>query len=601
MYDTISYKNIQLKRREKTMKIKETFFGIFRGLKDSLKRFPLTIGLSTICVILMIYYTEVGLKSSENFRETLSRVIMIYTLGIPLSLSIKVFFERKESYKKSLLYTAFVVGGIILALYYYIFLPDLHMVSITRYIGINLILYLTFIFIPYLSNNDSFELYVIRILTRFFTTVVYSMVLFLGLVAILFTIDELLGVNVRGEIYIYFWFTVVGVFAPSFFLAGVPVKNEKLELEHYPKLFRVLILYIVMPLISVYTIILYIYFGKIIITTQWPQGLVSHLVLWYSVISVSVLFLITTLLAKNNWAKRFMQVFPKVIIPLIVMMFISMGIRINAYGVTENRYYVVVLGIWVFLVMIYFSFAKNFRNIILPISLAIIAFISIMGPISSYSISKYSQNKRFEEILIRNNMLKENQLITSSSKISQEDKKQLSSILRYFHLNHSLKDIKHLPDKFRLNNVEEVFGFKLSEEYDQYNDEYFNFNTWGSREPLDIKGYDYLFDTRNVKVNNSKQGPLAIQYDYETGMVKIFMEGKEVYSKDLTDYVNVLLEKYGTKQKERGLSVEEMSFTDENSRLKVKIQFYNVSGRIDNFSGKADSKGLEYNILIKIK
>lgn len=583
------------------MKIKETFFGIFRGLKDSLKRFPLTIGLSTICVILMIYYTEVGLKSSENFRETLSRVIMIYTLGIPLSLSIKVFFERKESYKKSLLYTAFVVGGIILALYYYIFLPDLHMVSITRYIGINLILYLTFIFIPYLSNNDSFELYVIRILTRFFTTVVYSMVLFLGLVAILFTIDELLGVNVRGEIYIYFWFTVLGVFAPSFFLAGVPVKNEKLELEHYPKLFRVLILYIVMPLISVYTIILYIYFGKIIITTQWPQGLVSHLVLWYSVISVSVLFLITTLLAKNNWAKRFMQVFPKVIIPLIVMMFISMGIRINAYGVTENRYYVVVLGIWVFLVMIYFSFAKNFRNIILPISLAIIAFISIMGPISSYSISKYSQNKRFEEILIRNNMLKENQLITSSSKISQEDKKQLSSILRYFHLNHSLKDIKHLPDKFRLNNVEEVFGFKLSEEYDHYNDEYFNFNTWGSGEPLDIKGYDYLFDTRNVKVNNSKQGPLAIQYDYETGMVKIFMEGKEVYSKDLTDYVNVLLEKYGTKQRERGLSVEEMSFTDENSRLKVKIQFYNVSGRIDNFSGKADSKGLEYNILIKIK
>lgn len=583
------------------MKIKETFFGIFRGLKDSLKRFPLTIGLSTICVILMIYFTEVVPKSSESFRETLSRVIMIYALGIPLSLSIKVFFERKETYKKSLLYTAFVVGGIILALYYYIFLPDLHMVSVTRYIGINLILYLTFIFIPYLSNNDSFELYVIRILTRFFITVVYSMVLFLGLVAILFTIDELLGVNVRGEIYLYFWFTVVGVFAPSFFLAGVPVKNEKLGLEHYPKLFRVLILYIVMPLISVYTIILYIYFGKIIITAQWPQGLVSHLVLWYSIISVSVLFFITTLLAKNNWAKRFMQVFPKVIIPLIVMMFISMGIRINAYGVTENRYYVVVLGIWVFLVMIYFSFAKKLRNIILPVSLAIIAFISIMGPISSYSISKYSQNKRFEEILIRNNMLKENQLIKASSQISQEDKKQLSSILRYFHLNHSLNNINYLPEGFKLNNVEDVFGLKLSEEYDHYNDEYFNFNTWGSGEPLDIKGYDYLFDARNVKINDSKDGPLAIQYDYETGIVKIFMEGKEVYSRDLTDYVNVLLEKYGTKQRDRGLSVEEMSFTDENSRVKVKIQFYNVSGRIDNFSGKADSKGLEYNILIKIK
>lgn len=583
------------------MKIKETLFGIITGLKNSLKRFPLTIGLSTICVALMIYMTEVAPNLSENFRETLSKVIMIYALGIPLSLSIKVFFERKESYKKSLLYTAFVVGGIILALYYYIFLPDLRMVSITRYIGINITLYLTFIFIPYLSNNNSFELYVIKILTRFFTTIIYSMVLFLGLAAILFTIDKLLGVNIKGEIYFYSWLVVAGVFAPSFFLAGVPVKKEKLELEHYPKLFKVLILYIVMPLISVYTIILYIYFGKIIITTQWPQGLVSHLVLWYSVISVSVLFFIAPLLNENNWAKRFKEVFPKIIIPLLVMMFISIGIRINAYGVTENRYYVVILGIWIFLVMIYFSFTKKMKNIILPVSLAIIVFISIMGPISGYSISKYSQNKRFEQILARNNMLKGNQLVKASSNISQEDERELSSILRYFDLNHKLNSIKALPEDFKLQDVENVFGFKLSDEYNNYNEKYFYFNTWGSGEPLDIKGYDYLFDIRSVKTNDSKEGPLAIKYDYETSVVKIYMDSKEVYSKDLTDYVNTLLEKYGTKQMEKGLSSEEMSFVDENNKIKVKIQFYNISGRVDSFSGKIDSKALEYNILIKIK
>ena len=54
-----------------------------------------------------------------------------------------------------------------------------------------------------------------------------------------------------------------------------------------------------------------------------------------------------------------MRYFPKAILPLIVMMFISIGIRINAYGLTENRYYVVALGIWAFLVMIYFAFGKN--------------------------------------------------------------------------------------------------------------------------------------------------------------------------------------------------------------------------------------------------
>lgn len=583
------------------MKIKDSFIGIIRGLKNSLKRFPLTIGLSTICVILMIYMTEVAPNSSESFRETLSRIIMIYALGIPLSLSIKVFFERKETYKNVFLYAAFLVGGVILTLYYYVFLPDLHMVSITRYIGVNLILYLTFIFIPYLSNNDSFELYVIRILTRFFTTVIYSIVLFLGLAAILFTIDQLLGVNIKSEIYFYCWLIVVGIFAPSFFLAGVPVKNERLELEHYPKLFKVLILYIVMPLLSVYTIILYIYFGKIIITTQWPQGLVSHLVLWYSVISASVLFFIAPLLNENNWAKRFMQIFPKVIIPLIFMMFISIGIRINAYGVTENRYYVVMLGVWVFLIMVYFSFTKKMRNIILPISLTIIAFVSIMGPLSSYTISKYSQNKRFEQILIRNNMLKESEIVKANSQISEEDKRSLSSILRYFEINHKLNNIKYLSENFKLENVESVFGFKLTDEYNYYNEGYFYFNTYGSGGPLDIKGYDYLFDTRSQKINNSKEGPLGIQYDYETSKVKLYIEGTEVYSKDLTDYVNILIDKYGATQGEQSLNFEEMSFLDENDKLKVKIQFYNLSGRRESSSGKLDSKGFEYTILIKIK
>ena len=83
------------------------------------------------------------------------------------------------------------------------------------------------------------------------------------------------------------------------FLAGIPTKNEKLSLEDYSRLLKVLVLYIVMPLITVYTIILYIYFGKIIITRVWPEGLVSHLVLWYSVISAAVLFFITPLRMKR--------------------------------------------------------------------------------------------------------------------------------------------------------------------------------------------------------------------------------------------------------------------------------------------------------------
>ncbi|MFZ7131862.1 MAG: DUF4153 domain-containing protein [Eubacteriales bacterium] len=117
--------------------------------------------------------------------------------------------------------------------------------------------------------------------------------------------------------------------------------------------------YIVIPLITVYTFILYAYFLKILVTWQWPQGLVSHLVLWYACIGVGVLFLITPLLQKNFFNHLFKMIFSKGILPLLVMMFISIGLRVQQYGITENRYFVILLGLWVTGIMIYFALRKN--------------------------------------------------------------------------------------------------------------------------------------------------------------------------------------------------------------------------------------------------
>jgi len=46
---------------------------------------------------------------------------------------------------------------------------------------------------------------------------------------------------------------------------------------------------------------------------------------------------------------------PKAIIPLLLVMFVCVGIRVNAYGVTENRYFAIALGVWVLVVMVYLA------------------------------------------------------------------------------------------------------------------------------------------------------------------------------------------------------------------------------------------------------
>ena len=344
----------------------------------------LTILTSTAVVVFLIILNELGSQLTPDGRDRLIKVTMTLALGIPLSACIKFIFEKMKDVKASTVIIGYSLGVALLVLYSFIFLKDLNWISITRYIGISLFLYLAFFYIPWFKKNEGYEYYIIDILFNFIITAVYSIVLFLGIVIILFTIVQLFNVDIPDKFVLYSFLIIAGIFAPSLFLAKIPeLKDESYKIE-YPKSLKILLLYIVIPLISVYSIILYVYFIKIIVTRNWPQGLVSHLVLWYSLVSVAVIFLITPILKDNRLANGFKFFFPKAILPILAMMFISMGIRINAYGITENRYFAFVLGIWVLGIMIYYSAKKRLINVVIPISLSIVALISVFGPISSF-------------------------------------------------------------------------------------------------------------------------------------------------------------------------------------------------------------------------
>ncbi|NMM62840.1 DUF4153 domain-containing protein [Clostridium sp. P21] len=569
---------------------------ILAGLYLSLKRFPLTMMFSFSVFLTLILISE------TNFKEnTLTRLAMVLALEIPISLCIKLFFEKFKEKNIYKLTSAYLCGILLLPLYYFLFLRDLGMVSVTRYAAISISLYLVFLFLPYFLKKDQFEMYVITVFTGFFITVIYSIVLYSGLSAILFTIDKLLGIRILGKIYYYTWLFVVFIFSLSYFLSGIPIKHEEISVKSYPNLLRILLLYIVMPLLSAYTLILYIYFVKIIITANWPIGLVSHLVLWYSVIVTIVLFFITPIKNHNPWQNNFLKIFPKIIIPLIIMMFISIGIRINAYGLTEKRYFVLILGIWLFFIMIYLAFSKTIRNILIPFTLSIVVLISVFGPLSSYSISKMSQNNRFEKILLKDNMIK-NGKIQSSPNISKEDKSEISSVLDYFNKNHNLAEVRYIPKGFKLDDMNNVFGFSfVPQSYGSYMG-YFNFIRNQSEKCIDITGYDYLFNMRSLEGGpNTSNSSINASYNYETSVIKLNYKGNQIYSKNLSSFAKDLIDKYGMLSKENELPPEEMTLTEENEKIKVKFIFLNISGNRNDPNNNINAKEINFYMLVKIK
>jgi len=583
------------------MKLTNIMKNFLFGLYSSLKRFPVTIGLSMAVATLLIIISEVQESSGYDSTTILNRIALVLALGIPLSLCIKLIFEKNEKINSISKALVWILGAASLILYYFFLIPDLKIVSGTRYIAISIALYLIFVILPYFYAGENLELYVIKLLTRFFITALYSAVLYLGMAAILFTINKLLSVYMPGKMYYYVWLIIAGVFIPSFFLAGIPTCRQQLDSADYPKLLRILLLYIVMPLITVYTAILYIYFAKIIITLKWPEGLVSNLTLWYSVISAGVIFLVSPLSSVNKWVKTFILWFVKLVLPILVIMFISIGMRIQQYGVTENRYFVVLLGLWVSGIMIYLNIAKSRRNIILPLSLAIIAVLSVCGPWSAYSISKYSQNKRFENIVTKNDMVKNNVIVKAPREVSNVDKAEISSILSYFSDKHSLNDVKYLPKDLTLDRMENIFGFTYQQpRYPDNNNGYFSYNAKMPDRPVDIRGYDYLFNFGNYQQQMSiKETSLEVKYSFKDKKLQVLFDGNEIYSGTLEKYIKQLHDKYPTGNTAE-ISNEDMTFTDGNEKVKLKYVISNIYGSQDKAMDKIKIDGVSFYVLIKV-
>ncbi|MTI68570.1 MAG: DUF4153 domain-containing protein [Firmicutes bacterium] len=580
------------------MKIKKLIKNTLLGLYKSTKRFPITVCISSILAIMLIVMTEMANTLDENTLEILQRISMILALGIPFSLCIKFIFEKRNitNYKKIL---GYALGALILIGYYFFLLKDFDMVSITRYIGVTVFLYLAFMYIPRVNNKDYYEYYVIKVLSSFLLTVIYSVVLYLGLVFIIFSVDKLFLVNMSEKIYIQVFFVVSLVFGVTMFLAKIPFNKQDFSNSNYPKALKILILYILIPLITVYTAILYAYFIKIIVTMNWPVGLVSHLVLWFSVISVAVIFFIYPIIKEKKLAKNFVNYFPKAIIPILIMMFISIGIRIRAYGFTENRYYVLVLGMWVLGIIIYFCFSKKNRNIIIPISLSILVLNSVFGPLSGYSISKLSQNNRLEDILIRNDMLVGKKIV-SSTKISKKDKTEISNILRYFKNNHNLDDVRYISNDFQIKNMEDTFGFPFTNIKDIRKNRYFNYSNYGNAKVINTEGYDYLIDLNNSENKVNLNDSIKVIYNRSSYNLKIMEGEKVIYNKDLFEYADILNKKYKDLSKRKSIDLKEMTFIDENERVNVTFVFKSISGTKE-VSEEIKVNHMDFYFLIKIK
>jgi hypothetical protein len=479
------------------------------------RRFPIVILdalAGTIAAIVLIN------RDYDDRGGPEERIFLAALLGIAFLFALTVFAERR-GWSRSRIRMTQAAGAVLLILYgmtlpaHAFIPPSIHLI---RFWLIFIAAHLCVAFAPFIARGETNGFWQFnRILfLRSLTSMLYALVLYAGLAIALAAIDNLFDVNVPSDRYLELFSVIAGLFMTWFFLSGVPDHLERLESEaHYPKALKVFTQYVLIPLVVVYLVILYAYMAKILITWDWPQGWVANLVIGFSVAGIFSLLLVYPIqsLAENVWIRSFARWFHVALIPLVGLLLLAVWRRVGEYGMTENRYFVIVLGLWL-AAMVVMSFATGGKHIkAIPLSLCLVALLSAWGPWGAFAVSEKSQRGRLTEILERNGMLEDGRVRAPARELEFADIKEVSSIVAYMLRVH---DVGALQPVFREDlrevvadsagawrgewfrqaapKVVHLMGIPYVEEWRVATGRAYSFGA-ARRGALDVRGFDLLF------------------------------------------------------------------------------------------------------------
>ena len=617
-------------------KIKEKIKQILPDMKRGIERFPLTIFCGIIVFLLSFYVLETSGTNNNRFIEEVLKFIFLMILCIPLTAALELIREKYFSGKNKWIIRALnamiTLVFIVFYRFYYLYEvgKELFFDNSEKLLATGIIFFLFFLLAPIIRKKDEEEKYFQSVIVDKAVTVLFSVVLFLGLTVVFLTVDGLSLIKLEGKIYVETWLFVVFVFAMIFFASKLKKVDENLEEYEIHKVFKFLIYFIVIPLITIYTGILYIYFGKMLITRSWPQGLVSHLILWYTIFSLFIMIMVTPMTKKDPVAKVFKKYFPFASIPLLALSIVSISKRISQYGVTELRYFIVLLGIWLIFCMVSSIFRARLSVIL--ISLIAVVYISIFSPINNRRITIMSQNKRLERILIKHGLLKDGKLVQNSG-LSENKKYEVTDVLNYIlgirDKKEGIENVKPFgkSDGKPYTNIDEfkkAVGIDHSwYQYGSGTDDYYAVFTINEKQQNDsynaveeVNGYEYLVSNINsYNFENDLPREFSGKYPVKISEKNISVyngnieNGKEIIKIEISEILKTILDKPEIQEKinkpkeeikDSVVPENVLEFTGENEKIKYRIKMTQISVR-GNDDRKAEIMDYHYSFYYSMK
>lgn len=244
-------------------------------------------------------------------------------------------------------------------------------------------------------DNEAYGRCILRVAVKVGLCFIVGGILMAVVTAIIASFNYLFGLELKDG-----WFTYPNAFIAMNvipLLCCSAVSDGK-PLQKGERLLRTVVDGILSPGLILYTLILYAYIVRILIRWELPDGGVAYMVSAYTGIAL-LCYLFQSMIGKRHF-DWFYKWFPALAAAPLVLLWTGVLRRIGEYGMTEQRFYLVLASILMtlFVAMLVRSRSRDFQLMTLILAAALALFTYIPG-ISARDFGIRGQQKRLDAAL----------------------------------------------------------------------------------------------------------------------------------------------------------------------------------------------------------
>ena len=497
-------------------KLQKLFSNVSKLLKETYKKFPITIII--VYIITLLFLFEDSSFVEKIMDESFMEVLLVSAIGTLFVESL--FVDTKKRILGNVISVLIALGFRELM----VVETDINDYWYKIFAAYVTTLPILTIYINLKKSELTLSEYALKVLSNFGKNLSIYLLANIGILVVLAVFIELI---LDGEDYdLYSKVLIIlfgGFYVPSLIDTISNVKNE------VGKLIKILITYVYTPVVGFLIAILYLYITKITLNGE----LLKDSIFYILAITFAIGMPCTVLLQNYKENKKLYslsKLFVYSFILVIVLQILAMNIRVRDYGLTETRYiaYLFVIFEIIAVILMIKEDAKNIDKVILV--LVGLVLIGTISPLNIQIVPVLSQTARIEN------------MVSSAEEfdaLSNEDKTDCKSA--YVYVERSKKGfIEEKLDNALINRIEKY----VPEETNNWTGEYIHISVYEDIDDgLNVSGYNKVYeiyngyseknDNKNYKeyVFESRNDTINVSVDIEK-FIEEMVEAEQVDQED---------------------------------------------------------------------